>query len=100
VCNDYVAFQVVQVAEALGMRVPEDLALVGHDNVAYTDYFAVPLTTVEQPRHEIGVTAAALLLERIHGRRTRLDRVVVSTRLIVRRSSHREHAPALLAAVR
>jgi LacI family transcriptional regulator len=87
VCNDYVAFQVVRVAESLGMRVPDDLALVGFDNVAYTDYFGVPLTTVEQHRHEIGETAAGLLLERVAGRRNRVDRVVISTRLIVRRSS-------------
>ena len=87
VCNDYVAFQVVQVAESLGLRVPDDLALVGFDNVAYTDYFGVPLTTVEQPRREIGTTAASVLLERIAGRRQHVDRIVISTRLIVRRSS-------------
>jgi LacI family transcriptional regulator len=87
VCNDYVGFQVVEVAEALGLRIPDQLALVGFDNVSYTDYFGVPLTTVEQHRHEIGATAAALLLDRIAGRRTRLGRVVISTRLIVRRSS-------------
>jgi GntR family transcriptional regulator, arabinose operon transcriptional repressor len=87
VCNDYVAFQVVQVAEALGLRIPEHIALVGFDNVSYTDYFGVPLTTVEQHRHEIGTTAASLLLDRIAGRGTRLGRVVISTRLIVRRSS-------------
>jgi DNA-binding LacI/PurR family transcriptional regulator len=87
VCNDYVAFQVVRVAEALGLRVPEDLALVGFDNVAYTDYFGVPLSTVEQHRHEIGATAATLVLERIAGRRHRIERVIISTRLIVRRSS-------------
>jgi LacI family transcriptional regulator len=87
VCNDYVAFQVVQVAEQLGLRVPDDLALVGFDNVSYTDYFGVPLTTVEQHRHEIGATAMSLLLDRIAGRRTRLGRTIISTRLIVRRSS-------------
>lgn len=87
VCNDYVAFQVVQVAEALGLRIPDDLALVGFDNVSYTDYFGVPLTTVEQHRHEIGATAASLLLERIAGRRTQVGRTVIATRLIVRRSS-------------
>jgi len=95
VCNDYVAFQVVQVAESLGLRIPDDLAIAAFDNVAYTDYFGVPLTTVEQQRHEIGATAATLLLERIAGRRTRLGRVVVSTRLIVRRSSGQ--GPASLA---
>ena len=98
VCNDYVAFQVVQMAEQLGVRIPGDLAVVGHDNVSYTDYFGVPLTTVEQPRHEIGVTAATLLLDRIAGRRTRLDRVVVTTRLIVRRSSVKD--PLLLSNIR
>jgi DNA-binding LacI/PurR family transcriptional regulator len=87
VCNDYVAFQVVQVAEQLGLGVPDDLALVGFDNVSYTDYFGVPLTTVEQQRHEIGATAMSLLLDRIAGRRTRLGRTIISTHLIVRRSS-------------
>ncbi len=94
VCNDYVAFEVVQVAEELRLRIPEDLAIVGFDNVAYTDYFGVPLTTVEQPRQEIGATAATLLMERIAGRRTRLGRVVVSTRLIVRRSTGEARLPA------
>jgi DNA-binding LacI/PurR family transcriptional regulator len=87
VCNDYVAFEVVHVAEQLGLRVPDDLALVGFDNVSYTDYFGVPLTTVEQYRHEVGATAMSLLLDRMAGRRTRLSRTIISTRLIVRRSS-------------
>jgi DNA-binding LacI/PurR family transcriptional regulator len=87
VCNDYVAFEVVQAAESLGLRIPDDLALVGFDNVLYRDYFGVPLTTIDQHRHEIGATAASLLLERIAGKRSRLERVVISTQLIVRRSS-------------
>src|SRR5436853_476858 len=95
VCNDYVAFQVVQVAEALGLRIPDDLALVGFDSVAYTDYFRVPLTTVEQHRHEIGATAMSLLLDRIAGRRTQLGRVVIATRLVVRRSSGVPWVPEL-----
>jgi DNA-binding LacI/PurR family transcriptional regulator len=94
VCNDYVAFEVVQVAEEMRLRIPEDLALVGFDNVTYTDYFGVPLTTVEQPRHEIGATAATLLLDRIAGRRTRLGRVTVASKLIVRRSTGEPRGPA------
>jgi DNA-binding LacI/PurR family transcriptional regulator len=88
VCNDYVAFQVVLVAEALGVAIPEDLAIVGFDNVAYTDYFGVALTTLEQPRFDIGTTAAKLLLDRIDGHRTQPgERIVIPTKLIVRRSS-------------
>jgi DNA-binding LacI/PurR family transcriptional regulator len=88
VCNDHVAFQVVHVADAVGLSIPDDLAIVGFDNIAYTDYFGVALTTLEQPRFEIGVTAARLLLDRITGRRDQPgERVVIPTRLVVRHSS-------------
>jgi len=102
VSNDLVSFQVVQIAERMGVRIPQDLALVSFDNVSYADYFGVPLTTIEQDRYEIGATAAAVLLERIAGRRTRVGRTVISTRLIVRGSSSAGRAvdaPAVLAAI-
>jgi DNA-binding LacI/PurR family transcriptional regulator len=87
--NDYVAFQLVQAAERLGLSVPDDLGVVGFDNMSCAEYFGPPLTTVEQKFEELGATAASLVLDRIDGRRTRLGRFVISTRLIVRRSSNR-----------
>jgi DNA-binding LacI/PurR family transcriptional regulator len=96
-CNDFVSFQVVQAAEGLGLRIPDDLALVGFDNVSYAEYFGVPLSTVEQQFEELGATAASLVLDRINGQRTRLGRFVISTRLIVRRSSSRGPASRLAA---
>jgi DNA-binding LacI/PurR family transcriptional regulator len=97
-CNDYVALQVVQAAEALSLRIPDDLGIVGFDNVSYADYFGVPLTTVEQQFEELGATAASLVLDRINGQRTRLGRFVISTRLIVRRSSTLKASNRLAAA--
>ena len=101
VCNDYVAFQVVDAAASLGLRVPDDLAIVGFDNVPPEDYTGVPLTTVDQPRHTIGATAARLLVERLAGVRQETGRVVIGTRLIVRASSQspsrRTHATRSLA---
>jgi GntR family transcriptional regulator, arabinose operon transcriptional repressor len=87
VCNDYLAFQVVEAAQALGLRVPEDLAVVGFDNVNSSDYAGPPLTTLEQPRLQIGRTAAALVLERLNGSRRQPRRINLATRLIVRQSS-------------
>lgn len=87
VCNDYVAFQVVEAAESLHLRIPDDLGVVGCDNVSYQDYYGVPLSTVEQPRHEIGATAATLLLDRLLGARTRVGRIAVAPRVIPRMSS-------------
>jgi DNA-binding LacI/PurR family transcriptional regulator len=86
-CNDYAAFQVIEAAERIGLAVPDDLGIVGFDNLSCADYYGVPLTTVEQQFAELGATAASLVLDRIDGRRTRVGRFVISTRLIVRRSS-------------
>ncbi len=85
--NDTLACQVLEAAEREGLRVPDDLAIVGFDNLAFPDYAGASLTTVDQPRHEIGATAARLLGERIGGRSGGPVRIVLGTRLIVRGSS-------------
>jgi GntR family transcriptional regulator of arabinose operon len=71
--NDTVAFQVLEAADRLGLRVPDDLAVVGFDNLASPDYGGVPLTTVDQPRSQIGATAARIVLQRIDGREARAE---------------------------
>jgi DNA-binding LacI/PurR family transcriptional regulator/DNA-binding transcriptional regulator YhcF (GntR family) len=96
--NDTVAFQVLESAGRLGLRVPEDLAVVGFDNLASPDYAGVPLTTVDQPRYQIGATAARIVLQRIAGREARAERVVLGTRLIVRGSCGGESRRAAAAA--
>ncbi len=60
--NDHMAWGVMEVAEELGLRVPEDVALVGFDNMATSAHKRPPLTTVRQPFHEMGLRAAELLL--------------------------------------
>lgn len=89
VCNDYVAFQVADIAAALGMHIPDDLAIVSFDNAPTEDYRGVPLTTVDQPRQAIGTTAARLVVDRLAGRRTDTARFAIGTHLIVRESSRR-----------
>ncbi len=60
--NDHMAWGVMEVAEELGLRVPEDVALVGFDNMATSAHKRPPLTTVRQPFHEMGRRAAEVLL--------------------------------------
>lgn len=61
--NDLVALGLLQHAISTGQRVPEDLAIVGYDDITFAAAAAVPLTSVRQPRHELGDAAARLLLE-------------------------------------
>jgi LacI family transcriptional regulator len=58
---------VLQQVLQLGLRVPDDVAIVGYDDIAFAAAATVPLTTVAQPRHLIGRTAVELLLAATRG---------------------------------
>ena len=63
--NDDMAWGVLEMAEQFGLRVPEDVALVGFDDMEPSVHKRPPLTTVKQPFHEMGRRAAELLLWRV-----------------------------------
>jgi LacI family transcriptional regulator len=89
--NDPVAAGAIKAILEAGLRVPEDVAVVGAGNVHYSDLLRVPLTTVDQSSLLIGRTAAELLLDSIEAKEPPAPRrVVFSPRLIVRESSLRK----------
>ncbi len=61
--NDLLALGVLQRCVALGLHVPDDLAIVGYDDIDFAAAAAVPLTSVRQPRREMGAEAARLLID-------------------------------------
>ncbi|MBX3193827.1 MAG: substrate-binding domain-containing protein [Microbacteriaceae bacterium] len=60
--NDLVALGALQACLGAGIRVPEDLAIMGYDDIGFAAQAAVPLTTVRQPAYELGRVAAEILL--------------------------------------
>jgi DNA-binding LacI/PurR family transcriptional regulator len=86
--NDPAAIGAMAAISEAGMRVPEDVAIVGGGNIHYGDMLQVPLTTVSWSKTEMGQLAARLLMDLIDGKKKR-DRVahhVVKPELIIRRS--------------
>jgi len=85
--DDQIAFGAIVAIDDGGLRVPEDVAVVGVDDVAAASLRQVGLTTVRQPAAEMGRRAANLLLERISGEPAGepID-IVLRPRLIVRRT--------------
>jgi DNA-binding LacI/PurR family transcriptional regulator len=65
--NDQMALGILHYAHAKGLRVPEDLAVIGFDNLTEAAYFSPALTTVEQPLRELGSLAVQTLLAQING---------------------------------
>ncbi|WP_210569861.1 LacI family DNA-binding transcriptional regulator [Streptomyces sp. GESEQ-4] len=90
--NDLLALGVLQAMFAAGVGVPDDLAIVGYDDIEFAAAAAVPLTSVRQPAVTMGALAAELLLEETDAestgpRRHEHRRVVLQPELVVRRSS-------------
>lgn len=82
--NDISAVGAMQTLEAAGLSVPGDISVVGYDNVGFAGLGQIGLTTVDQPRHEMGTIAVQMLLERLDGSRTAAQAVTVEPGLIVR----------------
>ncbi len=66
--NDLLAIGALRAAQQAGLRVPEDLSIIGIDDIAASSTTSPPLTTVAKPKYEIGAQAASLLLDRICAR--------------------------------
>lgn len=84
--NDSSAFGVMDVAEELGLRVPEDLSVVGFDNIPEAAQVSPRLTTVDQQVRKMGMLAVELLLCMLRGKEPAEKFVKVPTSLVVRDS--------------
>jgi LacI family transcriptional regulator len=85
---DYYALEVLSAVRALGLRVPEDIGIIGYDNSPPCAYTQNDLTSVDQFGREIGRQAVRLLLERIKGRST-AEHFVITPQVVTRNSSRR-----------
>lgn len=86
--SDRTAFGALQAIHEAGLRVPDDVAVVGFDNVAQSSHTTPPLTTVHVPKRTLGEIAARRLFESIEGNRFDLPvKLLLPTSLIVRSST-------------
>jgi DNA-binding LacI/PurR family transcriptional regulator len=84
--NDLAAARLMQTLPGMGIRIPEDIRIVGMDDVRYASLLPVPLTTVHQDCAGIGAVAMATMLDRLEHPELPIRDVLVPVRLVVRRS--------------
>ncbi|MFD7653769.1 LacI family DNA-binding transcriptional regulator [Actinosynnema sp. NPDC059797] len=85
--SDFQALGVMRAARELGLSIPEDLSIVGYDDVQVTEWIGPPLTTVRQPLREMATTAAQMVFTLARGERPPNERIDLATELVVRQST-------------
>lgn len=84
--NDEMAMGAIRAAKEAKLRVPQDVSVVGFDDIRFSEFVDPPLTTIGQPQLELGETAMRLMLDVLAGR-SAAKAVVLPHRLILRGSS-------------
>jgi len=85
--SDLQALGVMRAAREAGLRVPEDLSIVGYDDLPVAAWIGPPLTTVRQPLQEMAATAARMVLDLARGEAPTNLRIDLATELVVREST-------------
>jgi LacI family xylobiose transport system transcriptional regulator len=85
--NDLQALGIYEAARELGLRIPDELSVVGFDDLPLAHWVGPPLTTVRQPLVEMAETATQLALDLGRGRRPTATRVDLATTLVIRNST-------------
>lgn len=84
---DIIAIGVIEAILEKGLRIPEDIRVASYDDIEYAQYLKVPLTTIKQPKYEIGSAGFKLLLNKISSNDNQTNHIVLEPKLIIRKST-------------
>lgn len=87
--SDLMAIGVMEVCLERGIRIPDDIALVGYADLDYSGVLRIPLTSVRQPRNEIGLAAAEVFLAQLDGQKPENSELKLPVELVIRESTRK-----------
>ena len=86
---DYAAISVIRAILRSGRRIPEDVALVGYDNIQISDFLPISLSTIDTRGRDVGRKAAEILMQKIATPETPCQQIIVKPELVIRESTMR-----------
>jgi LacI family transcriptional regulator len=87
--HDLIAFEIYNQLKKMNIAVPQDVSLVGYDDLKFAEYLAVPLTTVRQPVEQEIELATEILFNKIEHKTDKIKQVILPVELIIRKSTER-----------
>ena len=84
--NDMMAFGVMQAIKEKGLRIPEDIGLVGYDDIPFSSLISPSLTTIRLNKQELGIESVKLLFSRMNGNRKKAKKIMLDVELIIRKT--------------
>lgn len=90
--NDLIAIEMMHVIKKHGLRVPDDIAVLGFNNEPISAFVEPSLSTIEHPAHDIGAAAAEILLSHIKDPSTPLTKKLIRSKLVIRESTEPRRA--------
>jgi DNA-binding LacI/PurR family transcriptional regulator len=90
--NDYMALEMMHIIKKSGLRIPEDVAILGFNNENMSEFVEPSLSSIEHPAHDIGMAAADLVINHIFYNDYAPEKRVINSRLVVRNSTLRKHS--------
>jgi LacI family transcriptional regulator len=84
--NDQVAIGCAETLLAQGIKIPEDISVIGFGNILMTEFYRVPLTTVRQPQYRLGIAAVETMISLIRGEKIQNDKRLAAE-LVERKSA-------------
>ena len=85
--NDFMALGIIQRIQETGLKIPEDIAIVGFDDILFANFPGISLTTIRQPKYEMGKIAAKILMDQIINKCHDPKRIIIEPELVIRKSS-------------
>ena len=86
--SDVFAVAAIKAAQTLGLRVPQDVMVTGFDNVNFSEFMNPSITTVKQPKYQLGYIATETLIDQLEKKSTVAQHVILDTEVIARESSY------------
>ncbi|WED24519.1 substrate-binding domain-containing protein [Vibrio sp. JC009] len=85
-CNDMMAMGVINAANEKGIKIPEQISVIGYDDIAISRFMVPPLTTIHQPKYRLGRAAVDTLLQRIEDKEAQPRQIQLEPELVIRDS--------------